>query len=75
MIYFRYEHQIEFRSLSDLSQIIHSYSTDGLRPEALCAASPSTLLFVDRSKLLGEVHWLDCSGTEPKLTGKKLVQR
>ena len=46
--------------------------TGSLWPESLCAASPSTLLFVDVSNKPWDVYWLDCSGTDPKLTGKKI---
>ena len=70
--YFSQEHKIEFRSLRDLSQIIHSFSTGSLNSIAMCAASPSTLLFVDRSDLPNHVYWLDCTEDEPKLTGKKI---
>ena len=70
--YFRFDHEIEFRSLSDLSQIVQSYSTGTLQPTDICAAFPSTLLFVHKSKGPPDVYWLDCNGTEPKLTGKKI---
>ena len=66
------QHAIEFRSLKNLSQIIHSFSTDSLKPTALCTVYPFTLLFVHCSKLSHDVYWLDCSGDEPKLTGKKI---
>ena len=70
--YFRIFCKIEFRDISDLSRIIYSYSTGSLKLEPLCAASPSTLLFVDKSKGPRDVYWLDCSEAEPKLTGKKI---
>ena len=34
-------------------------------PGHLCTVSPSTLLYVDESKSPREIHWLDCSSTEP----------
>ena len=64
------QHTIEFRSRQNLSQIICSFSTGSLKPMALCTASLSTLLFADRSKSSHNVYWLDCSGNEPKFTGK-----
>ena len=72
MIYFSDEHKLEFRSLSDLRHIVCSFSTGFLKPAALCAAFPSTLLYEDTSKFPSHVYWLDCSGTEPKLNGKKI---
>ena len=69
---FRLSNKIEFRSLHDLRKILYNFSTGSLLPGDLFAASPSTLLFVDKNKLPNKVYWLDCSGTEPKLTGKKI---
>ena len=76
-IYFRGACEIEFRSLDDLSQIIHSYSTGSIWPGALCALSASILLYIGYPIADGifaedKIHWLDCSETEPKLTGKKI---
>ena len=71
-IYFRGARKIEFRSLSDLNQIIHTFSAGSIDPGASCAASASTLLFVDHSKEPSDVYWLDCNEDEPKLTGKKI---
>ena len=52
---------------------IYCRFTDSLEPDSLCAASASTLLFLDQSKAFsGDVYWLDCSEAEPKLTGKKI---
>ena len=70
--YFRLNDKIEFRSANDLSQFVQSYSTGSLQPTHLCSASPSTLLFVSESKKLSDVYWLDCTGTDPKLTDKKI---
>ena len=70
---FRVARKIEFRNIRDLGKVIHTYSTDSLEPDSLCAASASTLLFLDQSKAFsGDVYWLDCSEAEPKLTGKKI---
>ena len=53
--------------------MIHTYYTGSIEPDSLCAASASTLLILDQSKLSsGDIYWLDCSGAEPKLTGKKI---
>ena len=67
--YSRFKHHIEFR---DLRQRINTFSTGSLKPGAMCAASASTLLFEDDSKIPRDVYWLGCSGTEPRLTGKKV---
>ena len=73
-IYFRFRRmgKIEFRSLNYLSQIIRTFSAGSIDPGALCAASASTLLFVDHLKESSDVYWLDCNEDEPKLTGKKI---
>ena len=68
--YFRETGNIEFRSLTDLSQIMYNFSTGYIDPGALCAASTSTLLVVDQLKVPCDVYWLDCSEDEPKTTGK-----
>ena len=62
--------KIEFRSLKDLRQVICGFSTGSYKPGALSTASPSTLLFADRSKLSPNVYWLDCSGNKPKFNRK-----
>ena len=72
-IYFRQARKIEFRSLTDLSQITYNFSTGYIDPGALCAASTSTLLVVHQSMKPSDAYWLDCSEDEPKLTGKKIT--
>ena len=39
------------------------------QPGALCAVSPSILVYVDMSKNPRQLHWLDCSKAQPKLLG------
>ena len=70
-LYFRGQLRIEFRSLSDLSQITQTYLTGSLKPGVLCTASTSTLLFTHWSNSC-DLYFLDCSGVELKLTGKKI---
>ena len=72
-IYFRQARKIEFRSLTDLSQIIYNFSTGYTDPGALCAESTSTLLVVNQSNGPSDAYWLDCSEDEPTLTGKKIT--
>ena len=64
--------KIEFRNIRNLSEIIETFATGSLEPEALCAASPSTLMFLDNLKQPHDVYWLDCSSAKPKLMEKKI---
>ena len=43
------------------------------KPGALCAATPSTLLYVDVSKSPREIHCLDLSELQPKVAAGKRV--
>ena len=71
---FRSEQTIEFRDVSDLSQILHSYSVAPHKPDRLYAVTPHTLLYADASKRPRDVHWLDLSGSKPKpAAGKRAI--
>ena len=55
-----------------MKKILHTYPVE--RPGVICTAEPSTLLWVNRSKCLREVHWLDLTGKRPKpAEGKKII--
>ena len=69
---FRLRHMIEFRSLSDLSQIIQNFSTGSFEPAALCSRSSTTLLFVNRSEIPRSICEIDCRGAAPILLRKKI---
>ena len=71
--YFRSEQKIECRDADDLSQILHTHTVAPHKPGALCAATPSTLLYVDWA-FLG-VHRLDLAGGQPKQVEGKNVCR
>ena len=57
---------IEFRDLNNPTDVILIHSLAPHEPGRLCTVSPSTLLYVDKSKKPYEVHMLDCSETKPK---------
>ena len=61
------ETEIEFRKLSDLSEIVYTYSSAPHHIGTICAASPSTLVYSDNCPQPCEAHLLDCSGSEPRL--------
>ena len=71
---FRLSPKIEFRNIKNLSEKIHTFTTGLLYPETFCTASPSTLLFLDKSKQTRDVYWLDCSSTKPKLMKKLSIE-
>ena len=73
-ISFRSQHKIEFRDCADISTVLDTYSTLSLPPGPLFkfTTSSSTLLFADLSTELIGVHRLDCSGSKPRLVGRKI---
>ena len=73
-ISFRSQHKIEFRDCADVSIVLCTYSTLSLPPGPLfrSTTSSSTLLFADLSTELIGVHRLDCSGSKPRLVGRKI---
>ena len=66
--------RIEFRDCDDVSIVLDTYSTLSLPPGPLfrSTTSSSTLLFADLSTELIGVHRLDCSGSKPRLVGRKI---
>ena len=63
--YFRNKHRLEFREANQ-GRVVASYSIVGDEPGALCAASATTLLYLDLSKTPHPVQWLDCRSKPPQ---------
>ena len=59
---------IEFRYTENLNAIL-TYSVGPHYPGALCAVSPSILVYAYRSRNPRQLHWLDCSEAQPKPLG------
>ena len=60
--------------MNDLEEILCTHSVDPHGSGAICAGTPSTLLYEDTSKSPREVHCLDLSGAEPKpAAGKRVI--
>ena len=68
-LHFSTAKKIEFRNKENLSEILLSISVAPHQPESMCTVSPSVLVYKDTSTRPVQLHWLDCSGTEPKLLG------
>ena len=68
-LFFSQEQKIEFRDVTDLSQIIHTFYTGSLVPALMCA-TPTGLLVQHKND---EVYWIDCTGAQPRFTGKKMT--
>ena len=52
--------------MDNLKAIVLKHSVTPYQPLALCISSPTTLLYVDASRIVRDVRWLDCSGSVPK---------
>ena len=65
-------HDIRFYDAEDLRYIC-TYPLAQQKPGTLCAATQSTILYVDESKRLREVYWLDLSDGKPKPASGKCV--
>ena len=67
--------KIEFRDLNDLKTVIQAHKVAFHESGRLCVSSPSTLLYENQSNFPGEIHMLDCTGSEPKpVDGKNVIQ-
>ena len=53
-------HRLEFRDANRLGKVIFSHSTAGQEPGVICAASATTLLYLDLSETPHPVKCLDC---------------
>ena len=69
-VFCRNTKEIRFYDLREL-KIVLSHSVEPHRPGRLCTSSPTTLLYVDHSKLPREVRWLDCAKSPPRLLSAK----
>ena len=60
--------------MNDFKKILCTHLVDPHGSGAICAGTPSTLLYEDTSKSPREVHCLDLSGAEPKpAAGKRVI--
>ena len=75
MLVYRNERQreIAFHDVVDLDVIVLTYSVAPGRPGPLCTVSSTTLLYIDDSKIPGEVRWLDCTTSPPRPTSGRHI--
>ena len=59
-------HRLEFRDANRLGTVIYSHSTADQEPRVICAASATTLLYLDLSKTPHPVQRLDCRSKPPQ---------
>ena len=64
--------RIDFIDANDLRRNVLSYQVAPQKPGAMCTLSATALLYVDESKDVSEVRWLDCRKATPK-PGKILL--
>ena len=66
IVRFRAKKQIHFRAINNLVMTHLSHSVDPHEPLAMCAQSATTLVYVDCSRLVRDIRWLDCRSSVPK---------
>ena len=70
---FSEEQKIEFRDVNDFNKILHSYPVAPHTPTILETITSSTLIYLDVSKKLIEVHCLDLNESKPKPAARKTI--
>ena len=64
---YRGNREIDFHDVNNLNLIVLNFPVAPHRPGRLCQSSPTSLLYVDNTKVQREIRWLDCSTMPPKL--------
>ena len=65
--------KIDFHNTEDLREVVLSHTVRH-QPGRLCTASPTVLLYEDRTRVPCEIRWLNCNVSPPKpVTGKNIT--